>query len=174
MAKRIVVEDADALLGGRKGREAAAAARERQPHWLKIACGVSVLLFLLIYLLRLDQVIGMFTDDAWYVLLAKTMASGQGYTIVNSPSPGIMPLYPPAFPFLLSLVFRLSPEFPANLWLLKSVSIVAMLGAGVTAYRYFVRDRSLPPYISLCIAVAAVLNPLIVMMATSTVMSECV
>ncbi len=177
MAKRIAVEprDTDFVLKGRVERKSETEGRENQPAgWIKIACGASVVVFLLIYLLRLDQVVGMFSDDAWYVLLAKTLAAGQGYTLGNSPIPGVMPLYPPAFPFLLSLVFRLSPEFPANLWLLKSVSILAMLGTGVIAYRYFMRDRELPPFVSLSIAVAAVLNPVIVVLATSTVMSECV
>lgn len=177
MAKRIILEPqgADSMLEERVGQKLEPEAGTSQPSgWIKIAGGASALLMLLIYLLQLDSVVGLFGDDAWYVLLAKSLASGQGYTLINSPSPGIMPLYPPAFPFLLSLVFRLSPEFPANLWLLKSVSIVAMLGTGIMAYHYFTRDRELPPYVALGIAVAAVLNPVIVVMATSTVMSECV
>jgi len=177
MAERVMIEpqEAESLLEEQAGQEQETEIGEGKPSgWMKLACGASVLLFLLIYLLRLDQVIGMFSDDAWYVLLAKALATGHGYTLINSPSPGIMPLYPPAFPFLLSLVFRLSPEFPSNLWLLKSVSIVAMLGVGIAAYRYFMRDRELPPYVALGIAVGSVLNPLMVVMATSTVMSECV
>ncbi|MDX2031648.1 MAG: hypothetical protein SF339_13315 [Blastocatellia bacterium] len=144
------------------------------PGWMRLAGVVSLLAVLAVYLLRLDRVVGLFTDDAWYVLLAKGLASGQGYSIVNSPTPGILPLYPPAFPFLLSLVFRLSPNFPDNVWLLKSVSMLAMLGTGLLAYRYFVRDRELPAPWALAIAVGAVLSPPLVFLATSTVMSECV
>jgi hypothetical protein len=139
-----------------------------------VAGVICLLVSLLIYVLRLDRIIGMFVDDAWYVLLAKALATGQGYTLLNSPSPGILPLYPPAFPFLLSLVYRLSPSFPDNLQLLKSVSIVAMLGAGVVAYRYFLRERELPWFLALGLATAMVLSPPLVFLATSTVMSECV
>src|SRR4030095_15746513 len=60
---------------------------------------------LAVYLLRLDGVVGLTIDDAWYVLLAKTLATGQGYTLVNSPTPGILPLYPPGFPLLLSIFY---------------------------------------------------------------------
>lgn len=129
---------------------------------------------LLIYFLRLDRVFGLFVDDAWYVMLAKALASGQGYVLINSPTAGIVPLYPPAFPFLLSLAYRLSPDFPNNIWLLKAVSIGAMIIAGVVAYHYFRRARRLPAYLAWGIALAVVLNPTLVFLATSTLMSECV
>jgi len=108
-------------------------------------------------------------------LLAKALSTGHGYTLINAPVPGIVPvLYPPAFPWLLSLVYRLGPEFPRNVWLLKSVSIAAMLGAGVVIYGYFTRERALPALLALGIALATVLSPALVFLATSTVMSECV
>ena len=150
---------------------------EPAPHRWRAIAGVAgaLLLALIIYGLRLNKIIGHpFVDDAYYVLLAKALATGQGFTLINTPSPGIMPLYPPGFPWLLSLVYRLSPQFPQNLWLLKSVSLVAVLGAGVVAYRYFVRYRGLPPYLAFGIVMATVLNPALVHFATSTVMSECV
>src|SRR5262245_45942139 len=128
---------------------------------------------LAVYLLRLDKVVGLMVDDAWYVLLAKALATGQGYTVANSPTPGIHPLYPPGFPFLLSIFYRISPNFPDNVWLLKSVSIVAMMAAGVLIYRYFIRTRALPAGIALLIAVATAISPPLVFLATSTVMSEC-
>jgi hypothetical protein len=149
---------------------------EPQPkRWLVAASGIAaLLLFLAVYLPRLDRVVGLVVDDGWYVMLAKALATGQGYALINSPSPGILPLYPPLFPFLLSLVYRLSPQFPENVWLLKSVSIAAMLGAGLATYRYFARERKLPPALAYGIAVAAVTVPAFVFLATSTVMSECV
>ncbi len=141
---------------------------------LKLIGAISLVGCLLIYLLRMDRVVGLFVDDGWYVLLAKSLATGQGYSLINSPSSGILPLYPPAFPFLLSLVYRLSPNFPDNVWLLKSVSVAAMMALGIIAYRYFVKERNLPPMLALTICLAAVLSPPLVFMATSTVMSECV
>ena len=144
-------------------------------RWVVMASGAGALLLCLItYLLHLDRTVGMYVDDAWYVLLAKALATGQSYTLINSPSQGILPLYPPAFPWLLSLIYRLAPQFPENVWLLKSISIAAMLAVGITAYFYFVRDRKLPPYVALGICVATVISPPLIFFATSTVMSECV
>jgi hypothetical protein len=143
-------------------------------RFLILAGIIALAISLCIYLLRMDGTVGQILDDAWYVLLAKALATGQGYTLINSPSPGIMPLYPPGFPFILSLFFRLSPQFPQNLWLLKSVSIAAMLGVGVATYYYFIRLRDLPHLPALGIATATTLGPGLVFLATSTVMSECV
>lgn len=144
------------------------------PRRVMVAGVVSLLGALLIYVLHLDRVVGLFVDDGWYVLLAKSLATGQGYSLINSPSSGIPPLYPPAFPFLLSLVYRIWPSFPDNVYLLKSVSIAAMMGVGVIAYRYFIRERKLPAHLALAIAVASVLSPPLVFLATSSLMSECV
>jgi hypothetical protein len=126
------------------------------------------------YILRLDRTVGMFVDDAWYVLLAKAIATGHGYTIVNSPTPGILPLYPPGFPALLAIVFKIAPDFPQNVWLLKSVSIAAMMGVGLVTFWYFRRGRQVPGHLALAIATATTLSPPLVFLATSSVMSEAV
>ena len=141
---------------------------------IRLLCLSSAIVVFAIYLLRLDRVIGLMGDDSWYVLLAKALATGQGYTLINSPTPGILPLYPPGFPFLLSLFYRLSPNFPDNLWLLKSVSMVGMFIVGIITYRYFLRDRGLPAAVALGISVATTVCPAIVFLATSTVMSDCI
>ena len=141
---------------------------------LIIAGAVALAVSLTIYILRLDKVVGLIVDDAWYVLLAKALATGQGYTLINSPTPGITPFYAPGFPALLSIFYRLSPNFPENVWLLKSVSIAAMIGAGFIAFRYFNRQRELPVYVAFAIAFATTIYPALVFLATSSVMSECV
>lgn len=135
---------------------------------------LSLTAFLVIYLLRLDRVVGMFMDDAWYALLAKALASGQGYTLINSPTPGILPLYPPAYPFLLAVAFKLWPQFPNNIYLLKTVSILAMLLLGALTYLYLERYRQWPRGTALLVALVAALSPGLVFMATSSLMSECV
>jgi hypothetical protein len=127
---------------------------------------------LAIYLLRLDKVVGFVVDDAWYVLLAKAMATGQGYAIINSPSPGIVPFYAPGFPALLSIFYRLAPSFPGNLVVFKLVSTAAMLGAGFLAFHYFRRYRELPTYVAFALALTTAAYPALVFLATSTVMSE--
>ena len=135
---------------------------------------VIVLVALPVYVLRLDSAAGMMVDDAWYVLLAKSLAEGSGYKLVSSSAVAILPLYPPGFPALLSMVFRASPDFPQNVPLLKSVSIVAMMGVGLLTFIYLRAHRKQPAALAGGVAVATALVPAFVFLATSTLMSECV
>jgi hypothetical protein len=135
--------------------------------------GLLILLFCLsLYLLRLDAVAGMFVDDGWYILLGKALATGQGYMLINSPTAGIMPAYPPAFPALLSLLFRIGPAFPANVWLLKLTSVLSLLGCGVLTYYYFVQVHEVRRSVAIGIALLTLVTPALVFLATSTLMSE--
>jgi hypothetical protein len=136
---------------------------------------IALVLFFAIYLLRLDQVVGLYQDDAWYTVLAKALATGRGYTLISAPAPDIGAwIYPPGYPWLLSLAYRSWPEFPQNVPLLKSVSIAAMFVAAVAGYLYFTRIRETPSYVAAGIVLTTVLSPAIVFLATSTMMSECV
>ena len=145
---------------------------ERVRDWL--AAIAIALIVLPIYALRLDRVVGMIVDDAWYVMLGKALAEGRGYWLVNAPFDRILPGYPPGFPALLSLVFRLRPDFPGNVWLLKSVSIAAMLGVAMLSYFYLHRSRRLPRHLAVMASIGIATTPALVFLATSTAMSECV
>lgn len=155
---------------------AASQAKPESPNQkiLFASVAVAVIVFLVVYLWRLDPVVGLFVDDAWYALLAQSLATGQGYQLINSPSPGILPVYPPMYPFLVSLAYRLWPSFPNNVLLLKSVSVVAMLVVGWASYKHFKRDREWPHLLSLLSALTVTLTPSLVFLATSSTMSECV
>ena len=108
----------------------------------------ALLLPLGIYLLRVNDIAGVVVDDAWYLMLARALAEGSGYAIISSPREAILPLYPPGFPAVLSLAYRIHPEFPANVFLLKGVSIVAMLTVGILTFRYLRTHRQQPPAIA--------------------------
>src|SRR5688572_2367045 len=101
--------------------------------WAILAAGALVLA---VYVLRLDRIVGIMGDDAWYALLGRTLARGAGFLQPNSPTPGLLPLYPPGFPLLLAPLWYIAPEFPANVLLLKSLSIAAMLASAVLTYVY--------------------------------------
>jgi hypothetical protein len=132
-----------------------------------------IALSIAVYAMRLDDVVGMFRDDAWYALLAKSIATGNGYSLINSPSPGITPIYPPFFPFLLSFVFRLIPDFPDNLFYLKLISITAMFGAGILSFFYY-KQGDCSNRLAVVLALLVLLSPGLVFIATSSLMSECV
>ena len=136
-----------------------------------IAVAVTVLA---VYALRLNHAAGLMVDDAWYLVLAKSLADGTGYRLVSSATTPIQPMYPPGFPALLSLVFRMRPHYPENLLLLKSVSVAAMIALGGLTYVYLHRHRRIAKELALLAAAAVTLTPAFVFLATSTVMSECV
>jgi hypothetical protein len=171
-----LVREAEPAAESSAGQKAPDADASPQLRRRMIVAGtvIAVLASAAIYLLRLDRAAGFTVDDAWYILLAKSIATGQGYTVINSPTPGIVPFYPPGFPFLLSLIFRLAPHFPQNVWLLKAVSVVAMLALGALSYWYFAAFRRLTRLHSALGAFVVALSPSLVFLATSTVMSECV
>ena len=135
---------------------------------------ISFLACFLIYCLRLNSVIGIFKDDAWYLLLAEALSTGNGYQLLNFPILGIPSFYPPAFPSILAFICYISPNFPENITFLKSISIISMLLLGIMIYYYFQKYRNLPNLLALLIAILTLTCPAYVFLATSTLMSECV
>ncbi len=68
---------------------------------------------------------GTYHDDGIYLVTAKALATGQGYRIISLPEPILQTKYPPVYPWLLSLVWRVTPPFPRNVTALLSVSCIA-------------------------------------------------
>ncbi|HEV2198185.1 MAG TPA: glycosyltransferase family 39 protein [Bryobacteraceae bacterium] len=58
---------------------------------------------------------GAYHDDAMYLQSAKSLAEGRGYRIPSLPDTPYQTKYPPVFPFLMSLIWRMDPQFPGNL-----------------------------------------------------------
>jgi hypothetical protein len=56
-------------------------------------------------------------DDSIYFVSAKSIAQGHGYRILSLPGEPYQTKYPPLFPLLLTLVWKIKPEFPGNLQL---------------------------------------------------------
>ena len=127
-----------------------------------------------VYILRLDAAAGLFVDDAWYIVLAKSLAQGDGFRLISSATTAILPAFPPGFPMLLAPVLAVTPNFPDNVAALKAVSIVAMSGVAAAMYLHLVRHRSVPTLVATVVALIAALMPAFVFLATSTVMAEAV
>ena len=84
--------------------------------------------------------VGAYEDDAIYTLLAKALASGEGYRMINLPGTPAATHYPPGYPFLLSLLWRVWPEFPDNVVVFKFANAV-LLAAGAAGIYLFARRR---------------------------------
>ncbi|NOH01709.1 MAG: hypothetical protein HND47_06990 [Chloroflexi bacterium] len=117
--------------------------------------------------LRFDSLqIGASYDDAHYIILAESLASGQGYQLINFPRPQIERNFPPGWSLLLA-PFTL--VFPKNYDALKVVSLVLWLASIPLVYQLF--SKRLPsPALEILTGLVA-LNPLLVG-ASVTVMSE--
>lgn len=59
--------------------------------------------------------LGFYHDDGIYLVSAKSLADGHGYRIASLPGEPFQTKYPPLFPALLAVVWKLNPTFPANL-----------------------------------------------------------
>ncbi len=123
------------------------------------AAAIAGLLTLVVGLATMTpDLIGVFFDDAIYVLVAKGIAEGHGY--VYPQLPGMPPAihYPPVWPGLLALVWKLGPAFPNNLGLLKAINplMLALAAAGgtVVARRLF----GLPAWAAALAILAATLS----------------
>ena len=85
------------------------------------------------------SVIGFIHDDGVYAAVAKSISQGTGHRIISLPGSPDETLYPFAYPFVLSLIWRINPSFPDNVWLLKSVNAVCAFGAMLLGYALFRR-----------------------------------
>jgi hypothetical protein len=139
--------------------------------WTFIVAGALVLA---VYLLRLDRIVGIMGDDAWYALLGRTLARGGGFQQPNTPTPGLLPIVPPGFPLLLAPLWYIAPAFPANVFLLKALSLLAMFATFGLTYSYCRAQPEWSSGLALLVAMAVVLVPSLVFLATSTLMSDCV
>ena len=115
--------------------------------------------------------VGGFYDDAFYVILAKSLATGHGYRNLNLPGAPFATHYPPGYPLFLSVLWRLAP-FPANIvWFKIANAVFLSITAGVACF--FARERlGLAPVIALLAIVAGtVTTPALYL--SCMVLSEC-
>ncbi len=127
-----------------------------------------------IYLVRLDQTAGLYVDDAWYVVLAKALAQGDGYRLISSSTRPIVPTFPPGFPLMLAPLVAIFPSFPENVVALKLVSVAAMFALAAASFFYLHRYRGAPAPVAGAAALVTLVMPAFVILATSTIMAEAI
>ena len=102
--------------------------------------------------------LGAFQDDSLYVTTAKSLAEGRGYRILSLPGEPYMTKYPPLYPFLLSLVWRLDNQFPQNLRWVMLIQWLIWLAFLTTLYltaRFLAKDNNLLIHTTLLLAAVA-------------------
>ena len=86
-------------------------------------------------LLRLDTYqVGSIVDDAHYVVLAESLASGQGYRLINELTPTEESTFPPGWPLLLAPFVALTP---GHYGILQLFALLCWLTAIPVIHRYF-------------------------------------
>jgi hypothetical protein len=104
---------------------------------------------------------GLTHDDGIYMVTAKALATGQGYSILSLPDEIRQTKYPVLFPFLLSLLWRVNPGFPANIPWLKLLPLLATLAWLAGAYR-LARELSVSVKWALLVTACLAANPWVV------------
>ena len=75
--------------------------------------------------------VGTMHDDGLYVILAKSLATGHGYRWLQLPDAPAATHFPPGYPLLLAMLWKLVPSFPANVLVFKLANVVCV---AVTAF----------------------------------------
>ncbi|MEP6989659.1 MAG: hypothetical protein ABJA80_01925 [bacterium] len=75
--------------------------------------------------------VGVFHDDGIYALLARSIASGDGFHYSHLPGAPAAVHYPPLYPLLLAAAWRLAPAFPANVPVLLGLNVALVAAASV-------------------------------------------
>ena len=111
----------------------AATTRVAMPSWAApVAVGL-VTLLIAMSVVR-PYVIGAFHDDAIYAILARALATGEGYRYIHLPGAPSATHYPPGYPALLAILWRLAPQFPENVLLFERANACLLGASAVLAY----------------------------------------
>jgi len=147
----------------------AAIITERAQSWLPWLVGALTLIAAVHAIEPLP--VGVFYDDAQYVILAKSLATGQGYRFLNLPDAPLATHFPPGYPAFLAVLWRISPTFPENVALLKFANALLLGVVAFLTYRFAHRTLGLPLGLAGAAALAGTATiPSLVL--SSSIMSE--
>ena len=119
-----------------RGAVAPVAARSRATAWWPLAqLGVAALA-LTVGLAIVDALpVGVVADDSFYVILARALASGDGYRYLNVPGHPPATHFPPGYPAILALLSLVAPAFPASAVAFKALNAAFLAAASVLVAR---------------------------------------
>jgi hypothetical protein len=115
--------------------------------------------------------VGAFQDDALYTVLAKSLATGKGYRLLNLPGAPNATHYPPGYPAVLALLWRLWPSFPDNIVLFKFANALFLALAALGTYLFASRRLGWEPLRAALVGIVGTLS-IVVLLVTGVVLSE--
>jgi hypothetical protein len=102
---------------------------------------------------------GLSQDDTLYFSSAKAIAEGRGYILPSLPGSPAATKYPILYPWLLSFIWRLNPNFPANLSAAVALTCFFSVLSILLVYLFCRLPLRLPRLQSLAIAAFFALHP---------------
>ena len=157
---------AGAHAGWRAGWHASAAALERRAAWV-----AAIIVLVAAIATMTSDPIGVFNDDGIYLLTAKALAEGQGYVYPHLPGTPPAIHYPPVWPMLLAVVWKVAPAFPASVGWFKLINPFVIAAAAAVGVRFGQRQFGLPWWVALGGVIAAMLS-VPVLLLTNLLLSE--
>jgi hypothetical protein len=155
-----------------RGAIAPQAAAHRATAWWPLALAGIAALALAVGLAIVDALpVGVVADDSFYVILARALASGEGYRYLNVPGHPAATHFPPGYPALLALLSFVAPAFPASVVAFKALNAAFLAAASVLVARLLRTRVGLSTGWSAAVgAVTAVSVPLLIL--SNLVLSE--
>lgn len=133
--------------------------------------GIGALVLLVAILTITPWPVGAFQDDAIYTVLAKALATGEGFRLINLPGSPNNTHYPPGYPLVLAALWKLWPSFPDNIVLFKFANAFFLAGAAIGTYVFGREQWRLTPWQAAVTALGGTLS-VVVLLITGVVLSE--
>ncbi len=153
-------------------RETSGERREESPRVTRLSSLIAAAIVLPVALATIDNLpVGVMHDDGMYVVLAKSLATGHGYRWLNVPGAPPATHYPPGYPAVLAALWKLFPDFPANVIAFKALNAVLLAGVAAGVVIFAQRLLGFSARAALITAIAGCLAiPMLVL--STVVMSE--
>ena len=101
-----------------------------------LAGAVAVMAALVAWWASVPYVVGVWHDDGVYALLGRAIAAGHGFTYTQLPGVPAATHYPPLYPLLLAVVWRLAPSFPDNISAFLALNAMLVGVAALGAFQF--------------------------------------
>ncbi|MBV6520739.1 MAG: hypothetical protein MNPFHGCM_00857 [Gemmatimonadaceae bacterium] len=142
-----------------------------EDHDRLVRVGVGALVLIVAIATITPWPVGSFQDDAIYTILAKSLATGRGYRLLNLPGEPNGTHFPPGYPLFLAGIWKVWPSFPDNVVAFKFANAGCLATAALGAFA-FVRRRLAWTVPWAAVAAVAGTTSIVVLLITGVVLSE--
>jgi hypothetical protein len=121
---------------------------------------VILLLSVSVYYLNVlaPDTFGPYHDDSVYVVMAKALATGQGYRVISLPGEPPQAKSPPFYLALLSTIWLVDSSFPDNLKPMMQMSVLATIAFLAITWLYLVKHNYASHWQALLVVALVALN----------------